>query len=243
MEGLWMGYRCEQLQFEGYDAIIVFPEEGTANGYLAVKTEYWGAFAEWAEIPLLQRGFHVCYIRNKNRFGINEDLDRKARFIRYVQQTYKLQDKCVPVGMSCGGLVAVKLAARYPEMISCMYLDAPVINYMSWPCGFGIARNVPKDHTEIMGALGLNDIGEVLAYREMPLDKLSALVANKIPVVMVSGDSDQAVPYCENGRFLERAYRDGGVKIEVYIKPGGDHHPHGLADSKPVMDFIVKYCR
>lgn len=242
MNANWLGYRCKELQFEGYDAIIVFPEDGTENGYLAVKTEYWGAFAERAELPLLKKGFHVCYIRNKNRFGMNEDLDRKARFIRYVQQAYGLKDKCIPVGMSCGGLIAVKLAARYPEMISCLYLDAPVINYMSWPCGFGIAKNVPQDHTEILNALGLNEIGEVLAYREMPLDKLGVLVANKIPVVMVSGDSDQAVPYCENGVFLERAYRDAGVKLEVYIKPGGDHHPHGLADPKPVVDFIANCC-
>ena len=54
----WMGYRCRELQFEDHDAIIVCPEVGTENGYLAVKTEYWGAFAENAEIPLLQNGYH-----------------------------------------------------------------------------------------------------------------------------------------------------------------------------------------
>ena len=76
----------------------------------------------------------------------------------------------------------------------------------------------------------------------MPLDKLPALVANKIPVVMVSGDSDGTVPYCENGALLEEAYKDASVDIEVYIKPGGDHHPHGLADSKLVLDFIMRHC-
>ena len=58
----------------------------------------------------------------------------------------------------------------------------------------------------------------------------------------MSGDCDQTVPYCENGEFLEKAYMDAGEEIEVYIKPGGDHHPHGLADPKVVLDFIVRHC-
>ena len=241
MNDKWMGFSCRKFVFEDHEAIVVFPEEGTKNGCLAVKTEYWGSFAENAEIPLLLDGYHVCYIKNDNRFGVDADLDRKARFIRHVQQTYGLQEKCVPVGMSCGGLIAVKFAARYPELISCLYLDAPVINYMSWPCGFGEAVDVPKDHTEILNALGMKNLAELLACRDMPLDKLGTLVEHRIPVVMVSGDSDRAVPYCENGAFLEKAYREAGVDLEVYIKPGGDHHPHGLEDPQAVLDFIGRY--
>ena len=58
---------------------------------------------------------------------------------------------------------------------------------------------------------------------------------------MVSGDWDQTVPYCENGVFLEKAYKEAGVEIEVYIKPNGDHHPHGLPDNSPIVDFIVRH--
>ena len=242
MENKWMGYHCKNLQFENHEAIIVYPEEGTAKGYLAVKTEYWGAFPEAIELSLLESGFHLCYIKNDNRWGVNEDLDRKARFIRYVRDEYGLKEKCIPVGMSCGGLIAIKLAARYPEMIQCLYLDAPVVNYMSCPCGFGIGKALGDDNSEILNALGLKDISELLAYRDMPLDKLSTLVAHNIPVVMVSGDSDQTVPYCENGVFLEKAYKEEGVDISVYIKPGGDHHPHGLKDSKAALDFILRHC-
>lgn len=60
--------------------------------------------------------------------------------------------------------------------------------------------------------------------------KCMHLVANRIPVDMVSEDSDQGVLYCENGVFLEEAYKNAGVEIEGYIKSGGDHHPHGLTD-------------
>lgn len=121
------------------------------------------------------------------------------------------------------------------------YWDAPVVNYMSWPCGFGQGK-AWVENSEILNALKLSGISELLAYREMPLDKLPVLVANRIPVVLVSGDSDLLVPFCENGSFIQKAYKDAGVSIEVYIKSGGGHHPHGLPNPTPIISFILKCC-
>lgn len=238
----WRGYQCRRMEFEGHEAILVFPKEGNSNGYLAVKTEYWNAFPEAVEIPLLEKGFHLCFLRNDNRWGTDPDLDRKARFVRFVQDEYRLIPRCVPVGMSCGGLIAIKFAAKYPELIKCLYLDAPVVNYMSCPCGFGVAKSLSGDNSEILNALGMECISELLAYREMPLDCLPVLVENRIPSVLVAGDSDSVVPYCENGVWIKRVYEKAGVDFEEYIKPGCDHHPHGLEDPKPVVDFILRYC-
>lgn len=242
MREKWNGFECDKFVFEEYDAIVVMPAEGTGNGELAVKTEYWDKFVEAAELDLVKNGFHLCFIRNNNRWGTDSDLDRKARFIRYVQKEYGLKEKCVPIGMSCGGLIAIKLAARYPELVSCMYLDAPAINYMSCPCGFGVSDRLEIELSEILNALGYSSVSELLAYREMPLDKLPALVDNKIPVVMVSGDCDRVVPFCENGALLQKAYKNAGVELEVHMKPGAGHHPHGLENPAPVVAFIMKHC-
>jgi len=241
METTWHGFDCEEFVFEEHQAIVVRPREEDDIHHLAVKTEYWLAFQEAAEIELVTRGFTLCYIKNDNRWGKNEDLDRKARFIRYVQNKYKLSDTCVPVGMSCGGLIAIKLAARYPELISCLYLDAPVVNYMSCPCGFGIGKPLSDTLDEILNALKLPSVSQLIAYRDMPLDHICDLVAHKIPIVLVAGDSDEVVPYIENGILIEQAYKKAGLPIEVYMKPGCGHHPHGLANNKPVIDFIMKY--
>lgn len=229
---------CENFKFEDHDAVVAIPK-AKPNGRLAIKTEYWGAFKA-TETALLDEGFHVCFIQNDNRWGTDVDLDRKARFIKHVNEKYNTK-KCVPVGMSCGGLFAIKLAAKYPELIECLYIDAPVLNYMSCPCGFGIGNPLSANHEEILGALNLNSISELLSYREMPLDKLPILIENKIPVVMVAGDSDKLVPFIENGILLENAYKNTDIPLEVYIKPGCDHHPHGLQDPTPVVEFIKKY--
>lgn len=238
----WNGFLMERLSFEGRDAIVVFPKEGTSIGRLAIKTEYWDAFPA-TEIALLERGFHLCYIRNETRFALDEDVDRKARFVSYVTETYGLQRRVVPVGMSCGGLWAIKFAARHPDLVSCLYLDAPVLNYMSWPCGFGIATVgvADKQVDEAVKAHGMNSISELINYRQMPLDKIPQLIGCKIPVVMVAGGSDRTVPYIENGLYLQTAYEKAGLEFAVYIKPECDHHPHGLEDVTPVVDFIMKH--
>ena len=239
----WMNYECDKFIFEDHEAIVVKPQTAV-SGYLAIKTEYWSEIAYAIELGLLENGFHLCYIKNDNRWGVPEDLDRKARFVRFVQKQYGLHQKCVPIGMSCGGLIAIKFAARYPELVQCMYLDAPVVNYMSCPCGFGIRNrcSADSDYSEILNALRLNSLAELMAYRDMPLDHLDTLVKNRLPVVMVAGDSDITVPYHENGVFLEQAYKDADVDIEVYIKPGCGHHPHGLENSQEPLDFILRHC-
>ena len=56
MKELWNGFEVEKLEFEGKEACVVFPKEGTSNGRLMVKTEYWDAFPEAIEIPLLKKG-------------------------------------------------------------------------------------------------------------------------------------------------------------------------------------------
>lgn len=237
----WNGFEEYELEFEGMEASVVIPKVKVESPVLSVKTEYFNAFPE-TEIELLNRGFYVANIDNKNRWGVDDDLDRKARFIKFAIEKFNLAEKCVLVGMSCGGLIAIKFAAKYPELVSCMYLDAPVLNYMSCPCGFGKGNSLAENNEEIFDALGISTIGELMAYREMPIDKLPQLVKSRIPVVLVAGDSDTVVPFDENGIFLEKAYKENGIDIEVYIKSGCDHHPHGLENPTPIVEFITNHC-
>ena len=89
MSEFWYGYDMEMLVFEDMPGMMVFPKAGTANGRLAIKTEYWNAFPEAIELALVEAGFHLCYIKNVNRWGLQEDVDRKGRFVRYVAEKYE----------------------------------------------------------------------------------------------------------------------------------------------------------
>ena len=229
---LWNGLRIEHFTYEERDALVVFPEEGTANGRLILKSEYWDAFPE-TEIELVKLGFHLCFIKNVNRWGTEDVIDTQARFVRFVAEKYGLQQKVVPVGMSCGGLIATKFAAKYPELVSCLYIDAPLLDICS--------NGNPPSVSEVLQVLNMADFSELENYKQMPIHKIPLLVEYKIPVIMVVGDSDIIVPYERNGALLEKAYKEAGLEIEVYSKPGCGHHPHGLEDCKPILDFIMTH--
>jgi pimeloyl-ACP methyl ester carboxylesterase len=240
-ETIWRDeFRQLEFTFEDRYATLVLPPEGTANGKWMLKTEYFGAFPT-VEIRLLREGYHLAYLRNVNRIGTDIDTDAKARFARYLHETYGLSEKCVPVGMSCGGLQAVNFAAKYPDLVSVLYLDAPVMNFLSWPFGMGdcfVNRGEPQ-RKEVLDALHMTK-SELICFRGHPIDKIPTLIEHKIPVVMVYGDSDTVVPYPENGYVLEMAYKKTDIPLAVFGKEGCEHHPHGLADATPIIEFILK---
>ena len=235
----WNGFELERFVYEDAECLIVYPKAALPGNPYAMKTEYWDAFPA-VEIALLEKGFHLVYRKNFNRLATPEDCHARARLMDYLTETYRLSPKCVPVGYSCGGAHALNFAKYYPEKVACLYIDAPVVNFMSWPCHFG-QENPKPGLGEILPALGLKNLAELMAYRKMPLDKIPSLIEKKIPLVMASGDSDTTVPYDENGLFVERAYKEAALPIEVYIKPGGNHHPHGIPDPTPIVDFILRY--
>lgn len=165
-------------------------------------------------------------------------MDLKQRFADFLVKEYGLCKKCVPVGMSCGGMFAVKFAARHPEYVSVLYIDAPVLNLLSCPGDLGVAKGGMWE--EFVGATGMS-MSELICYREHPIDKLPILIENNIPVVMVYGKADTVVPYCENGAILEKYYNEKNGTLLAIGKDGCEHHPHGLENPQPIIDFILKY--
>lgn len=231
----WAGFSGVEFEFLGLPAKVISPN-CEPNGKWAIKTEYFDAFPD-TEKELLNRGWHIAYNQNENRWAEPEDIRRKGEFIKFVSEEFGLDKKCAVVGMSCGGLYGARLACAYPELISVLYLDAPVLNLLSCPGALGLGTFSYEEYFQATG----RTISEMLSYREHPIDKMDILLKNNIPIVLVSGDSDKTVPYCENGAILEKYYRENGGTIEVHIKNGCDHHPHGLEDVSIVADFMEKF--
>ena len=237
--GLWHGYKLVKEEFLGKELYIACPDEKKCDGKWVLKTEYREAFPN-TELKLLEKGYHVVHLKNRSRWYPEDDVLDHAALCRYMHEEKGLSEKCVIVGMSCGGCQGVIFAAQYPQYVSCMYLDAPVIDFLSVVAGFGNRKNNGNMMTEFSNAMGIDKIG-LLSYRKHPLDYIPKLVKSRIPVVLVAGDSDKVVVYEENGKLLYDAYVDAGIEIQLHMKKGCDHHPHGLEDPTPVVQFIMKH--
>lgn len=239
----WNGFRCEEFEFEGRRAAVVFPEEPDKNRNWSLKTEYRDAFPE-TEIDLLKKGFHVAWVQNKSRFATVEDCDIKAMFADFLHSEYGLRDKCVPIGMSCGGAHAMNFAGLYPEKIACMYIDAPVLNFLSFPGKLGHKMCEEVWENEFIKAYPNITRAGLLNFDNHPICKLDVIKKHKIPIIMLYGDEDATVFYNENGRLLELEYADAPELLKVVVRTAQGHHPHGIPDNpKIVTDFIIEHTR
>lgn len=238
-KSLWMDrYVRVDFTFEEREAILIFPDEENRTDRWMLKTEYFDAFPQ-LEAAMVAEGFHLAYLRNINRWGLDADQDAKLRFRDFLVKEFGLSVRCIPIGMSCGGLHAVKLAARHPEMVEKLYLDAPVINILSCPFGMGRPTAIAEEtKQEALDALGLTMSG-MIAYREHPLDKMGALIENRIPLALVWGDSDRIVSWEENAQLVRDAYAKTDIPALYLCKPGCDHHPHGPTDSSDLAAVVA----
>lgn len=216
---------------------IVFPKAGTENGKWVLKTEYFEAFPE-VELALVAKGYHIAHISNITRWHVPEDTDARAALAEHMHTKYGLNKKCVVIGLSCGGMQGIYFAAKYPQYVSCLYLDAPVVNFLSCPAALG--KGSGSNYKEFIQHTGMDQV-KLLSYRNHPFDNIHHLVENKIPLVLVCGDSDRRVPYDENGIFLTEAYQKSGCPCLTILKEGCDHHPHGLDDTTPILNFILEH--
>ena len=82
---------------------------------------------------------------------------------------------------------------------------------------------------------------QALAYDKNPVDNLAPLAKAGVPLLHVFGDADEVVPWEENTKLIADRYRALGGDIQLIRKPGIGHHPHGLKDSTPIVDFILRH--
>ena len=232
-----LGFGIKEFSLDGRDCILVSPKTPRSDGKWLLKTEYFGAFPSF-EIEMLNRGYYLAHIQSTSRWCPEEDIHARAKFCRYIVENFGLFERCMPVGMSCGGMQAVYLAATYPHLVSALYLDAPVMNLLSCPCGLGEATE--KLYEEFFEDMGMT-VSQLLNYRRHPVDYLDKLLEARKPVALVCGDVDSVVPYCENGRMLSEAYGKTDIPFFEVLKQGCDHHPHGLDDVSPLVEFAERY--
>ena len=241
-ESVWNGFRRLDFEFEGYPAILVLAKEPHPARRLAMKMEYFDAFPA-TEIAMVEAGYHLCYLKNRSRWGTDDDCERKMHLINFLADAFGTDRKIVTVGMSCGGLHSVAFASRYPDYVSFLYLDAPLLSFFSTAPQRHAHEVMEVRWPEVKRAWGFGTYAEAFAYSDQPIHRLSALVAHRLPVGLIYGTSDEVVPPVENAEILKEYYEAAGAPIRVWCRPAYGHHPHGLADPAPLLSYIEEVAR
>jgi pimeloyl-ACP methyl ester carboxylesterase len=238
-ESLWNGFERLDFQVAGRDAWMVIPVSAAADRPWIWRTEFFGHEPQ-ADLALLAQGYHVAYLNVQNLYGAPAALDAMDAFYDHLTKVHRLKAKTVLEGFSRGGLFALNWAARHPERVAALYLDAPVCDFKSWPGGRGKGKGSPADWERCKSAYGLTE-EQALTYRLNPVDHLAPLAQAKIPILTVCGDADAVVPYPENSGLIAERYPKLGGEIKVILKPGVDHHPHSLVDPTPIVSFLLAH--
>ncbi len=230
-EGEWGAGKKIDFKFNGLNALVVIPKNPRADRAWVWRPAFFGAFPN-VDKMLLERGFHLAYCDFTHDYGNPNAVDMGRRFQNYMVKTYRLNPLVTLEGLSRGGAYSINYAKKNADAIACLYLDAPVCNFASWP---SVKSKMWKD---VCAKWGVEQIENPLEFEGNPYKNLEPIAKAKIPVWIVAGDSDKTVPHTENCMLFIKNYKALGGEVSLTLKPGCDHHPHGLKDPTPTVEFI-----
>jgi len=236
---VYEGYLRHVFTVDGCQCFLVEPKAPRPGRAWVWKAEFFEAFPTF-ELAMLDKGFYLAYITVGNTFGCPSALKHWDAFYRELTEKYGLSRKPILLGLSRGGLYIYNWAAANPEKVGCLCGDAPVCDFKSWPGGRGLGPGSPADWQALLQCYGFTNEAEALAYRGNPIDNLAPLAQAGIPIIHLVGDEDESVPVAENSAIVEERYRALGGHITVIHKPGVGHHPHGLDDPTPIVEFVLQ---
>jgi pimeloyl-ACP methyl ester carboxylesterase len=240
----WEGFDRYDFEVDGHPAIVVVPKQSLPGKPWIWRGEFFGAFAN-ADAALVAKGFHLAYLRVPDLFGSPTAVMDWNVFYDELTGEYHLAKKPALICLSRGGLYCYNWAIANPNKVSAIYADAPVCDFKSWPGGklkgLGKGEGSAAEWDKMLKAYGFHSDAEAIAYRGNPVDNLKPLAEAHVPLLHVYGTADPVVPWEENTAVVAERYRQLGGDITLIPKPGVGHHPHGLADPTPIVDFIMKY--
>jgi len=237
---LWHGFDRYDFRVNETPVLVVAPPKPLPGRPWVWHGEFFGHRPE-PDLALLAAGFHIVYMSVPNQLGSPEAVAQWNRFYEALTNTYQMASKPALVGLSRGGLYCYNWAAANPDKVACIYGDAPVCDFKSWPGGMGTGKGSPRDWELVIQRYAFADEAEAMAYDKNPIDNLTPLAAAGVPLLHVYGDADDVVPWQENTGILAERYQKLGGSITLIAKPGVGHHPHGLDDPRPIIDFIIQH--
>ena len=235
----WQGFKRYQFSVSGRRCLVVTPRVAAEGRPWIWRARFFGHEPQ-TDIALLKKGFHLAYCDVAGLFGSPQAVEYWNAFYKMLTEKHGLARRPALEGMSRGGLIIYNWAAANPGKVACIYGDAPVCDFRSWPGGKG--KGSRGAWLACLKAYGLKE-ADAWAYRHNPIDNLKPLARASVPLLHVVGDADVVVPVEENTAIIEARYKKLGGSIRVIHKPGVGHHPHSLKDPASIVAFVLKHTR
>ena len=240
----WKGFVRYNFDFEERTAHVTLPEKSLPGNPWVWRARFPGWHTEMDSI-LLSEGFHVVYVNTDNMYGSPAAIEVWDRFYDYLITEWGLHTKVSLEGVSRGGLFVYNWAKRNPEKVNCIYAEAPVCDFKSWPGGFGEGKGSESDWEQLKKEYGFSSDGEAKKYTNNPVDNLEELALAKVPVLHMIGLNDQVVPPEENTYILIDCYLKLGGPATVIPCTEGKHdlfgHHFPIETPRQGADFIKYY--
>lgn len=239
----WKGFTKYTFEFNKKEAFVIEPKKA-----LPGKPWVWRARFPWwhseMDVILLSEGYHIAYINTDNQFGSPKAVRAWDSFYKYLIRSHDFSKKVALEGVSRGGLFVYNWAKKHPELVSCIYTEAPVCDFTSWPGGFGTGIGSDKNWKILKEEYGFKSDAEAKNYANNPIDNLEALAKAKVPVMHMISLTDSVVPPKENTFPLIKKYLElGGIATVVTCTEGKQtlHGHHFPIETPQVGADFIKY--
>jgi lysophospholipase L1-like esterase/pimeloyl-ACP methyl ester carboxylesterase len=215
IKSIWHGFQKYDFDFVRHSAQIIVPKKALDGNPWVFRARFPNWHYQMDSI-LLSEGYHIVYVNTNNQFGSPKAIAVWNKFYNYLTKVCGLNKKVSLEGVSRGGLFIYNFAKKYPERINCIYAEAPVCDFKSWPGGFGTGKGSAADWKKLKKEYGFKSDEEAKAYRNSPIDSLEPLAKAKVPVLHMIGLKDGVVPPTENTLVLTNRYiKLGGAATVV----------------------------
>lgn len=215
----WHSFEKVEFKLNGIPARYIKPRKP-----LPGNPWVWRAhFPDWhveMDSMLLERGFHIAYINTNDQYGAPKAMLAWDDFYQYLVSAKGFAPKVALEGVSRGGLYVYGWAKRNPAKVSCIYAEAPVCDFKSWPGGKGRSKGDARSWQQLLEVYGFSE-QQALAYADQPMDNLAGLAAYKVPILHVISLNDKLVPNDENTFPLVERYQKLGGPTTVYAMSRG----------------------
>jgi pimeloyl-ACP methyl ester carboxylesterase len=235
------GATLEHFSVDGHAVTLKVPAAAAPGKPWLWVGEFAGHLAS-LESGLVDRGWHVAYVNVSNRFGSPDAMAVWEQVYSELHERRGLAARPALLGISRGGLYVNAWTRLHPDRVSALYLDNGVCDIRSWPGGFQLVAQgagSAKDWALYKAEFRFSSDGEAQANSVRPADGLAPAARAGVLLISVHGTADTVVPYVDNAKVIVDVWAEAGGRFKVFAKEGGDHHPHGLPDTQPLIALLT----